>query len=447
VPDDSANQQIIVLGFPSQNFLKIFRKNSFFSTYLVSNSGLTLLGNLETGSLKFVDWPFFSKIDFNLTPEGVMEASSPSGEPFIVSFFRDEMSQLITLSLVEKNRVMAGASILYQKSWVYIAAILAICVIIGVLTGHQLTYPIKIMDQAAKEIVKGNFDLRLHINTGDELQRLSESFNQMAQEVLIRIKLEKEKARVDKELETVQYVQKVLFPKFDTSFGSLRIAGFYETAVECGGDWWYYSEIGDLVYLWIGDATGHGMGPAFITAAARSAASVIEVIPNISPAKILAYLNRSIYEFSRGEIMMTFFVAAINKKTGQMTYANASHESPFIITSPKGLVKRDQFEVLEGPNSPRLGESLKSEYKESNITLNKDSVLVLFTDGVMDISNAEKKNLRERGFLNLLAKSISHYQNPKSSISRLHSFFTQYRDKTPLADDAAVLICDFFPPT
>lgn len=115
-----------------------------------------------------------------------------------------------------------------------------------------------------------------------------------------------EKARMESELQTAKTVQETLFPAFQNTFENLQIAGHYEPASECGGDWWYYYKTNNKIILCIGDATGHGAPAALITSAARSAASVTENL-NLEAHQIMHYLNKAIYDVSRGRVMMDFF--------------------------------------------------------------------------------------------------------------------------------------------
>ncbi|MGZ3722839.1 MAG: AAA family ATPase, partial [Bdellovibrionales bacterium] len=67
-----------------------------------------------------------------------------------------------------------------------------------------------------------------------------------------------EAVRMQNELVTAHAVQEMLFPAPVFEIPNVRIAGYYQPATECGGDWWSYSKIGDWIYVYIGDATGHG---------------------------------------------------------------------------------------------------------------------------------------------------------------------------------------------
>ncbi len=64
-------------------------------------------------------------------------------------------------------------------------------ILLGALLSWVVISPIKILNQATKDIASGNLDLRIHISTKDELEELSDTFNYMT------IELKKMKARAE----------------------------------------------------------------------------------------------------------------------------------------------------------------------------------------------------------------------------------------------------------
>src|SRR5690606_35511909 len=109
----------------------------------------------------------------------------------------------------------------------------------------------------------------------DEVGGLAQGFNFMAGEVSRLMEETKEAARMEGELETVRLVQETLFPEPVKRVGDFHLAGHFEPASECGGDWWHYCKVGDKLFIWIGDATGHGAPSAMVTSAAKAAATII----------------------------------------------------------------------------------------------------------------------------------------------------------------------------
>lgn len=136
----------------------------------------------------------------------------------------------------------------------------------------------------------------------------------------------------------------------------------------------------------IGDATGHGVPPAMVTATAKAACSVLHGLAKkpgsfaASPKIVLHLLNKAVYESTHGAILMTFFVAVMNRKTGEMTFATASHDPIYVYRKPQGAEAADAvpgnpgskelLDVLLVEPGPRLGEKPEAYYAEGKYQLN-----------------------------------------------------------------------------
>src|SRR5690606_15173135 len=105
----------------------------------------------------------------------------------------------------------------------------------------------------------GNFDLRLASASQDEIGALSQSFNVMSEKIRGLIQESMEKVRMEGELAIASTVQQTLIPPPDFKNENLEIRSHYQSASECGGDWWGFFGVGDRVAVFIADATGHGL--------------------------------------------------------------------------------------------------------------------------------------------------------------------------------------------
>ena len=221
---------------------------------------------------------------------------------------------------------------------------------------------------------------------------------------------EQHRKRMERELTTAQAVQETLFPSSNYSSDDLEICGSYEPASECGGDWWYYSKVGSKYLLCIGDATGHGVSAALVTSAARAAASIVEQMPvdEVVPSKVMKLLNHAIFDTSKGSMMMTFFVALYDPKSCKISYSNAGHEPPALFNYQDKNLKYKKFRFLSEVNGHRLGHNKESEYQEASAVLEKDDMLLFYTDGITELTNSEKKMFGERKLLNGVASSVKN---------------------------------------
>lgn len=108
----------------------------------------------------------------------------------------------------EKNRYINETikTAIIVSSFVLLASVVALFLIFFILS--RMLSPLKKITEATKEIKSGNYDYKLNIKTGDELEELSDSFNEMSRELkLVIANIEKE---VENRTEKLSKINKVM---------------------------------------------------------------------------------------------------------------------------------------------------------------------------------------------------------------------------------------------
>lgn len=122
----------------------------------------------------------------------------------------------------------------------------------------------------------------------------------------------------------------------------------------------------------------------------------------ISPAKILEQVNKTVYKDERiSEIFTTISIVLINKSENFVQYAGAG-DLPLLLKSNLS----GQVEKIFSPGL-LLGFSETSEYSNVQIKLDKDDQLYLFTDGIIEAENQNGEFLGLDNFIDLLSKNNS----------------------------------------
>ncbi len=436
---------IALVIFDASELMHIFADKGPYQSYLARKDNGQLVfqpAGIDLGWSSL--WPHFAE---KRIPEGIEELDSPvsPGERYLASYADVGIADLMVTSFVDKRDALAAVGVLLRRSILFFLIVISATMIVSVLASRGLTYALSNLSDATQKVAQGDFDVRVDDRAGGEIGLLARSFNVMAGEVSRLMKETAEKARMESELATARTVQETLFPESNAIIGPVEISGHYQPASECGGDWWFYCENGDNVYLWIGDATGHGAPAALLTSAARAVASVITQGPPRPVSECLAILNQAIHDTSKGKMMMTFFLGCINKATGELSYASASHEAPYLLHRTAAGVepKRDDFIPLNAVNNPRLGERADVVFRETKIQLQAGDTIIMYTDGVVDVKGPEKKNLGERRFLKALAKSIDPQREIKDVVQEVTFSIDEFRSDVPLDDDVTLIICRY----
>ena len=184
------------------------------------------------------------------------------------------------------------------------------------------------------------------------------------------------------EFRIARRIQQTLFPKGDLRTGSIHIAGRSWPATETGGDYFDYFALPDgSLLLIVADVTGHGLGPAMVTAGLRIRIRTIAEV-EFDPGRLLTRLNTYIAEDS-DEYFITMFAARIAPDSRQFTYACAGHQAY--------CLQATQVTTLDSRGLP-LGVMVGSSYETSAPQdLEPGDLLLLPTDGLLEAMSATQE--------------------------------------------------------
>jgi sigma-B regulation protein RsbU (phosphoserine phosphatase) len=442
---NSPDVVVYLATYRSLDLLHAFEEGQHYASFLVGPQGDIILGPSGGAVFAHVSPQKVFALALNShSSEGTGEVTPADKQTFLLSYSKLPVGDLVVASMVDKKQALQAVKVLVAKSLLFFIALLASTVVISLMASVQLTSTIRQLFDATQKVAQGSFDINVKAHSDDEVGGLARSFNLMAKEVARLMTETAEKARMANELATVKTVQETLFPEASHDFGDFQIVGHFEPASECGGDWWNYSMVGDKLFCWIGDATGHGAPAALITGAARSAAAIIETMPDMTPARAMSVMNRAIGETSKGKIMMTFFICMIDLKSGKFTYSNASHDPPYLLrVPPDGKVTRKTFVPLIEKSGPRLGDIAKAVYEDVEVQLEPGDMILMYTDGIVDLKSPTGETWGERNFLNNVAKASQAGDDASVKMEHLKTQIQAYRNNAQLLDDITLVMCQF----
>jgi sigma-B regulation protein RsbU (phosphoserine phosphatase) len=438
VGEDSEDEQhffLILSRLP--DLVNSFRAGANSDVFLINDKGFVLFGPQDSEATyittkmptDFLTNSLAQNLDY-----GTAEVKANDGKSILASFSKTNFGDLTVISLLDRDAAFQAVEDLIRTSLVFFVLLISGSTLVSLFASANLTGALTELFAATKKVALGDFEIRVQVKSGDEVGSLGESFNAMATEVSRLMGETAEKARMESELKTAQTVQETLFPPTVAQLNGLNIAGHYEPASECGGDWWHYCQVDHKIFLWIGDATGHGAPAALITSAAKSAATIIERL-DVETGHALELMNRAIYDVSKGRIMMTFFLACFDQRTHELTYANASHEAPYLLKASEQPLKKKDLIPLNDVNNPRLGQDRETKYEQVKIKLNPGDRILFFTDGIPDIENPEKVAWGEREFVRAILTSNNDHPAVADSVQNLVDQFSLFRKGAPLKDD------------
>lgn len=370
----------------------------------------------------------------NTLTSGAMEYSDETGA-MIGSYFKPGLG-IHVLSRIPRMDAMKATYYLMGK--IFLLAIGAICgaVIFSIVFAKRLTSPINQLFEATQEVAQGNFKLALNIKSGDEIGALSASFQTMSEKISELIEESQQKVRLENELAIASAVQQTLFPPVLFKDERVIIKSHYQSASECGGDWWGFFNVDDKLAIFIADATGHGLPSALITASARSCFSVMQKLAEeddlfeFSPGEMLSFANRVVYDSANGKIMMTFFACILDFTTRELSYASAGHNPPWLFQKSGNSYKMKSLTA----KGQRLGESQHaSDFQEQTVKFGSGDILFLYTDGIIEGKNSKGAQFGKKNVRSLIESNLSN--GVEKSIDQLMAAFNKHNGTKPLDDD------------
>ena len=269
----------------------------------------------------------------------------------------------------------------------------------------RFVQPILALTAGVREIAGGNLDKKLDVKTGDEIETLANSFNQMTDELKSYIDnlttTTAEKERIETELSVAARIQAGILPKNLPARSEFDLFASMQPAKEVGGDFYdfYFLDENHLM-ITVADVSDKGVPAALFMVACKTllkdCALLLGTVEQLS--EIVARTNDRLAEANEEGMFVTAFTGVLDVATGEFVYVNAGHNPP--------LVRRNgNFEFLPIAKSPMLGVMERMEFPAERLTLNPGDVLFLYTDGVAEAMNGERELFGESRLQETLSQS------------------------------------------
>ncbi len=305
---------------------------------------------------------------------------------------------------------------------------------------RRMTRGLKAVTEGAERIAQGDLKARVPVEGRSELGQLANAFNRMAydleqhQEMLVEGErqrrdqevrqqlLEAEYRRKTDELEEARRFQLSLLPRQLPEHPSYEVAVSMRTATEVGGDYYDFRQTSDGVLVAaVGDATGHGAKAGTMVTVIKSLFSAYP--PKQKLAAFLAEANRAVRRMELGRMAMALCLARLD---GDRLTLSSAGMPPALVRRAGGGV--EEFALAGMP----LG-GLEGEYDERGSRLEPGDLLLLMSDGLPELPNADGEPLGYRRVRELVAAAPA--ASPRDLIDALLAAAREWAGEGPPNDD------------
>jgi len=237
-----------------------------------------------------------------------------------------------------------------------------------------------------------------------------------------------------KEMKMASEMQSMLFPSSLPNDDKLEIAAYYQPHQQVGGDYYDFIRLNkNEVVFCMADVSGKGVSAALLMANFQANLRAL-FRHNSSLPEVILELNELVFKNAMGEKFITLFVAKYNTVTKVLTYINAGHNPPLLLSKSNpmmlttGCIGLGMLEEI-----PRI--------KEGIITVAEGSILLCYTDGLVEQNN----NMDEEfGFANMANVLMRKSNLPMFEVNNhLINSLNKFKQNRPYIDDIALLSCRF----
>lgn len=204
------------------------------------------------------------------------------------------------------------------------------------------------------------------------------------------------RSALDKELALAGEIQAGLLPGESYAFNTLACAGTHVSCEEIGGDYYDFIPLGeDVLTVTIADVTGHGPSSALLMVACKTMLTTLVDI-GVPLVERVGRLNQYILHHSSVSQFITFFHAEIDIRAKTLSYCNAGHNPPMLLSQDGPVQKLP-------PVTPPLGIAAVS-FESETVRFEPGTRLVMYTDGVTEAANPDGELFEEQRLESLLTK-------------------------------------------
>lgn len=296
-------------------------------------------------------------------------------------------------------------------------------------------------------IISANSDMK-NVLKGIELgaeDYLPKPFDPLLLKARVNASLEKKRFRnleqkylesLERELHIGRDIQSDFLPEKLPSIDGWDFEVFFRAAKEVSGDFYDIIELveGKFAFI-VGDVTDKGVGAALYMALYRSLirAYILEKDASEISSKIklehaIKETNKYICANHAEPHFLTVFAGVIDPQSGRLDYISAGHDHPFMVDAKRALTEIK-------PTGPLIGMTEDADFKVDSIQFEKNAMLFLYTDGVLDLINENEERFGE----SRLKEAVMEKKAPGKLISYLVDQLERFSGQTSQFDDLTML--------
>lgn len=246
---------------------------------------------------------------------------------------------------------------------------------------------------------------------------------------------ERKLIEIENEMETARQIQKSILPKRFPENKNLSIAASYYPMTAVAGDYYDFIQIDkSRTGFLIADVSGHGVPAALIASMIKVAMQSVHSVAD-NPGLVLRTLGK-ILSNQLNDQFVTASYLFIDSEKQVARYSAAGHPPLFYWNSKTEIIEQIKS------NGILLGVFKDSDYPVYQFSINKNDRFLLYTDGLIETENSNRKSFGENRLSELLNenKNLSVAELNENLFKELN--YWQPKDSQQ-QDDLTWILIDF----
>ena len=216
----------------------------------------------------------------------------------------------------------------------------------------------------------------------------------------------------------------------------LRFSSIYIPDRAVGGDYFDCEQLSETEWFFcVADVSGKGIAASLLMANFQANLRALIGV-NSDLETLIPELNKSFYHHTKGDGYITLFLGIINVESGKLRYVNCGHVPP-ILCSGKDMKRLENGTTI-------IGAFDELPFLEVNeIALEKESIIINFTDGVSEIKNFEEEDYTEERLVQFTCENFN--ESIEDFNNKLIQELRQFRGSEYFSDDVTILSLRYRP--
>lgn len=302
----------------------------------------------------------------------------------------------------------------------------------------SLHQPLHRITKEMKALLTGKPYHRIFTDKKNELGILAYFFNDVTRNLESISSEVKSHARIQKELQTAQDIQRLLIPKKAPAIPYLQITAKTRPASEIGGDTFDFFVKDGRNFLYIGDSTGHGIPAALVMVMVDVLLETFIELEN-SITKILVRLNQYLKPHLRPSMFMTMILMEWKAEEKELHWVGGGHEYLIHVHTKKG----ESTAIKTGGLAVGMIEDIGPFVKDATLNLEENDFVILYSDGIVEAKNTEGELYGLSHFLEFLKTQARAEISTDALFEKIAIDVGRFMDGQKQLDDMTLIVMKY----